>query len=76
MVIRWNINKGIYWGMNFIWWFIWILLLIWLFATPWYFPGRQRKKDTAMDILNERLAKGEIEKAEFAKKRNLIRQNQ
>lgn len=72
----WNINNGMVWGMNFIWWFIWILLLIWLFATPWYFPGRPRKKDTPMDILNERLAKGEIEKAEFEEKRNLIRQNQ
>ena len=71
----WNINNGMFWGMNFIWWIVWIILLIWIFATPWSIPGA-RRKNSAMDILNERFAKGEIDKTEYEEKKNLIKQNQ
>ena len=33
-----------YWGMNFIWWFAWIMLLIWIFAIPYDIPGQRRIK--------------------------------
>lgn len=31
-----------FWGMHLFWWVIWIVLLIWIFATPW---GRSRSAD-------------------------------
>ncbi len=71
----WSINNGMFWGMNFIWWIVWIILLIWIFVTPWNIPGA-RRKNSAMDILNERFAKGEIDKTEYEEKKNLIKQVQ
>ncbi len=38
-------------GMNFFWWFIWIILLIWIYATPYNIPGQRLKKDAPLDIL-------------------------
>ncbi len=54
-------NQG-FWGMNFIWWFIWIIFLIWIFATPWSY---RRTKDNSYDILRKRYAAGEITKEEY-----------
>jgi len=38
-------------GMHFIWWVIWIIVLFWIFATPYNIPGQRAKKDTPLDIL-------------------------
>ena len=54
-----------FWGMHLIWWFIWIFFLIWIFATPWDIPGQWAKKETSLDILRNRFARGEITKEEF-----------
>ena len=61
-----------FWGMHFIWWFIWAILLFWIFATPYDVPGQRRKKDTPLDILKKRYASGEINNEEYKeKKKNL-----
>ena len=49
----------------FIWWLIWFFFIVWIFATPWDIPGQRTKKDTPLDILKKRFAKGEISKEEF-----------
>lgn len=54
-----------WWGMNGIWWVIWIVLLVWIFAIPYGIPGQRCRKDMPLDILKKRLAKGEISKAEY-----------
>ncbi len=54
-----------FWGMHFIWWIIWIFFIIWIFATPWDIPGQRTIKDTPLDILKKRFARGEIMKEEF-----------
>ena len=49
-----------YWGMNPIWWIIWILFLVWIFALPYDIPGQRKRKDSALQILRNRFAAGEI----------------
>jgi len=58
-------NSYNFWGMNFIWWFVWMVLLFWIFFTPYSIPGERRKKDSPLDILKKRLALGEITKEEY-----------
>lgn len=54
-----------WWGMNGIWWIIWIILLVWIFAIPYGIPGQRFQKDTPLDILKKRLARGEISKETY-----------
>jgi len=58
-------NDYNYWGMNLIWWLIWIVLLFWIFATPYNIPGQRMKKDSPLDILKKRFASGEINTVEY-----------
>jgi len=58
-------NDFNFWGMNLIWWFIWIVLLFWIFATPYNIPGQRMKNDSPLDILKKRFAAGEINAAEY-----------
>lgn len=62
-------------GMHMIWWFFWIIILIWIFATPYDLPGQRRNRDTALDILKKRFAKGEITKEEFDEKKKFLNDN-
>ncbi len=64
-----------YGGMNIIWWIIWIVFIIWIFATPWDIPGQRKRKNTALDILNRRAANGEITKEEFEERKRILQQN-
>jgi putative membrane protein len=59
-------------GMHFIWWFIWIILLFLIFATPYAIPGQRSKKDTPLEILKKRFANGEISKEEYNEMKNTI----
>ena len=61
-----------FWGMHLIWWFLWVIALFWVFATPYNIPGQRTKKDTPLDILKKRFALGEINKEEFQEKKKLI----
>ncbi|MBI0398117.1 SHOCT domain-containing protein [Cyclobacterium marinum] len=57
--------EGHYWGMHIIWWIIWVIFIMWIFATPWDIPGQKMKRETPLDLLNKRYAKGEISKEEY-----------
>ena len=58
--------------MNIIWWALWTILLIWIFAIPYDIPGQRNKKDSALDILQKRYLNGSITEFEYNdKKRNL-----
>ena len=61
-----------YWGMHFFWWFVWIMLLIWIFAIPYDIPGQRRRKDSALDILQKRFAAGEITTDDYNHKRKIL----
>ncbi len=67
--------NGHFGGMHFIWWIIWFLFIIWIFATPWDIPGQRTKKDSPLDILKKRFASGEITKEELEEGRNIINKN-
>lgn len=61
-----------FWGMHLMWWFVWGVMLFWIFATPFYVPGQEKKKGSALDILNRRLASGEIKNDEYTEKKKLM----
>lgn len=61
-----------FWGMHLIWWLIWLVLLFWIFATPFDVPGQRKKKDTPLEILQKRFAAGEISKEEYQESKEII----
>ncbi len=61
-----------YGGMHLIWWVLWMILIFWIFATPYHIPGQRSKKDSPLDILKKRFAIGEINEEEYQKKKKLI----
>lgn len=67
-----NYENYHFWGMHSLWWIIWIIVLFWIFATPYNIPGQRTKKDTPLNILKKRLALGEISKEEYEEKKKLI----
>jgi putative membrane protein len=61
-----------FWGMHLLWWFVWIILLFWIFATPYDIPGQRKKKDSPLDILQKRFASGQISTEEYHEKKKIL----
>lgn len=61
-----------FWGMHIIWWFIWFVFIFWIFFTPYYVPGVQKKKDSPLDILQNRFAAGRITKEEYKEHKKIL----
>ena len=61
-----------FWGMHLIWWFIWVILLFWVFFTPYDIPGKRKGQSSALDILQRRFASGEITKEEYEERKAVI----
>lgn len=59
-------------GMALVWWAVWIIMIIWIFATPYNIPGQRRRKDAPLDILKKRFANGEITEKEYFEKKSII----
>ena len=60
-----------YWGMNWYWWFFWVvfvLILFGFFATPWGVSGRRRAL-TALEELQRRYARGEISTEQYEERK-------
>jgi len=68
-------HYGEFWGMHWIWWIFWLILIIWIFATPWDIPGQRPRRETPLDILKKRFAKGEITKEEYEEKKKFLSKN-
>ena len=54
-----------YLGMHPIWWSAWILILFWIFATPYDIPGQRNPKETSFTNLQKRFAAGAISTEEY-----------
>jgi len=50
-----------YWGMHFIWWVIWIVIILLIFL----WPRKRIKNENPLKILKKQFAKGEITKEQF-----------
>jgi putative membrane protein len=61
-----------FWGMHLVWWFVWVILIFWIFATPYNIPGQRMKKDSPLDILQKRFVRGEIKMDEYQEKRKIL----
>lgn len=61
-----------FWGMNLIWWLIWIILIFWIFVTPYDIPGQRSKKETPLYLLKKRFALGEITKEEYKEMKKML----
>jgi putative membrane protein len=61
-----------FWGMHLIWWFIWLMLLFWIFATPYSIPGERRRKDSPLDILQKRFASGQLTMEEYQQHKTML----
>ncbi|MGY3053128.1 putative membrane protein [Pedobacter sp. UYEF25] len=59
-------------GMNLIWWFIWMILIFWIFATPYNIPGQRKKRITPLESLKTRFALGEITKEEYLEQKEIL----
>ena len=61
-----------FWGMHLIWWFIWIMFIFWVFATPYDIPGQMKKKDSPLDILHKRFASGKMSKEQYQEHKAIL----
>ncbi|MES2267517.1 MAG: SHOCT domain-containing protein [Bacteroidota bacterium] len=59
-------------GMNFIWWCVLVILLLWIFVVPFDIPGQRRKKPGPFTNIQMRLATGEIGPEEYHERKGLI----
>jgi putative membrane protein len=68
-------NNNYFWGMDLIWWFVWLALLFWIFAVPYNIPFQRNKKESPLDILQKRLALGQITTDEYQEMKKIIEQD-
>ncbi len=61
-----------FWGMHLLWWFVWIMFLFTIFATPYDIPGQRKKKGSPLNILHKRLATGQITVEEYQAKKIIL----
>jgi putative membrane protein len=61
-----------YWGMGLVWWVLWIILIIWIFAIPYDIPGQRNQKRSAFDVLQKRFAAGEISTNEYNEMKKIL----
>ena len=61
-----------YGGMHLIWWIICVILIIWIFGTPYQIPGEKRKPNSPLDILQKRFAGGSITEEEYDERKAIL----
>lgn len=66
-----------FFGMHFFWWFFWIILWVVFFSMlrPVSHKHWRQMRETPIDILNRRLANGEINEQEHDSRKSIIERN-
>ena len=61
-------------GMHGLWWIFWVFLIGAIVYYAWGRPGEQRRRpsETSQQVLQRRLANGEITRDEYEKRRSLL----
>ena len=59
-------------GMHLIWWLIWVMFLLTVFVSPYDIPGQRSKRQSPLDILQNRLASGQITNEEYQEKKTML----
>jgi putative membrane protein len=59
-------------GMHIFWWIFWIVMAVWIFATPYEIPGQRTKKGSPLDILKKRYAAGQINQEEYFETKKIL----
>lgn len=49
-----------------------MIMIFWIFATPYNIPGQRTKKNSPLDILQKRFASGEITNDEYHEKKKIL----
>ena len=62
-------------GMHLVWWFVWLLLIFWIFATPYEIPFQRTKQSSPLNILQRRFAAGEITKEQYEENRKILQRD-
>ena len=60
------------WGMHLTWWILWMILIFWIFAVPYDIQGQRRKKESPLDILQMRFARGDISYQEYRENKKVL----
>lgn len=66
-------NWGFF-GMSFLWWIFWVILIVAFFAMVTPVPRREAKRTrvSALDILQRRYAAGELSTAEYEERKAVL----
>ena len=67
-----HLYDGHFGGMHLIWWIIWFVFIVWIFFIPGDIPYQKTKKESPLEILKKRFAKGEISKEEFEESKKVL----
>ncbi len=61
-------------GMHGLWWIFWVVLIVALVFFGWGRPSEQRRRprETSQEVLQRRLANGEITPDEYEKRKALL----
>ena len=65
-------NGYAFWGMDIVWWCIWGMLLVWIFATPRAIPGQRWVIYSRLDILKKRFASGKMTKLGYQEQKEIL----
>lgn len=49
-----------------------MIMIFWIFATPYNIPGQRTRKNSPLDILQKRFASGEITNDEYQEKKKIL----
>jgi putative membrane protein len=59
-------------GMHMVWWFLWVLFIFWVFATPYTVRVQRKVKDTPIEILRKRFAAGQVSKEDYQERKTIL----